>query len=62
MGYGGALIWTGLFRNIKLKYPDKKIILVYKKTLRNIITNSKNNDFVIYENKTFMFELEGKDC
>lgn len=41
MGYGGALIWTGLARNLKETYPNKKLLFIYKKA---------NTDFVIYEN------------
>lgn len=41
MGYGGALIWTGLARNLKATYPDKKVLFIYKKA---------NADFIIYEN------------
>ncbi len=41
MGYGGALMWTGLAYNLKQTYPDKKVLFIYKKA---------NADFVIYQN------------
>ena len=30
MGFGGALIWTGIARNLKSKYPDKRVIFYYR--------------------------------
>jgi ADP-heptose:LPS heptosyltransferase len=60
MGYGGALIWTGLVRNIKLQYPNKKIILVYKKTILNYIRNTQNNDLIIYKNNPSIFSVISK--
>lgn len=30
MGFGGALIWTGIARNLKSKYPDKKVVFSYR--------------------------------
>lgn len=41
MGYGGALMWTALGRNLKQTYPDKKVLFIYKKA---------NPDFIIYDN------------
>jgi len=48
MGYGGALMWTAIARNLKEKYPDKAIIFIYKKSLRSFIKNKTSNDFIIY--------------
>lgn len=50
MGYGGALIWTGLARNLKKEFPDKKIIFVYTLSLKNILLLKRNPDFEIYTN------------
>lgn len=50
MGYGGALIWTGLAQNLKREFPDKKIIFIYKTTLRSFLFFNKNSDFIIYKN------------
>lgn len=44
MGYGGALIWTGMARNLHKQFPDKKIVLIYRRGLR------KNSDLEIYRN------------
>jgi len=30
MGFGGALIWTGIAYNLKKKYPEKEIIFIKK--------------------------------
>lgn len=35
MGLGGGLIWTGLARNLKQRFPSRKIILIYKKSILN---------------------------
>ena len=37
MGFGGALIWTGLAYNLKKRYPDKNVILLYEKSWRDFI-------------------------
>ncbi len=50
MGYGGALIWTGLTRNLKNQFPNKKIILKYKPSLKDLLLFRKNPDFQIYIN------------
>jgi ADP-heptose:LPS heptosyltransferase len=50
MGFGGALIWTGLVRNLKNKYPDKKVIFVYRKSLLNFIFRKRYPDHIIYKN------------
>ncbi len=50
MGYGGALIWTGLARNLKKEFPSKKIIFLYSKPIKHILFNIKNNDHSIYKN------------
>lgn len=46
MGYGGALIWTGLGRNLKKRYPEKKIIFIKGRCF--------NSDFVVYRNNNDM--------
>ncbi len=50
MGYGGALIWTGVAHNLKETYPNKKVLFVYKKGLKSFLSDKANRDFVIYEN------------
>ena len=50
MGYGGALIWTGLARNLKIEHPDKKIILIYHKGWKEIVLNRQSPDHIIYRN------------
>lgn len=50
MGYGGALIWTGLARNLKKTYPDKKVVFVYKKGMRKTLLRKPHPDHIIFEN------------
>jgi len=52
MGYGGALIWTGLARNLKIHYPEKKIIFLYKKPIRNLLFYKPHSDHIIYKNNS----------
>ncbi len=49
MGYGGALIWTGLARNIKRRFPDKKVIFIYPQSFKGLILGVKNSDLEIYQ-------------
>jgi ADP-heptose:LPS heptosyltransferase len=55
MGYGGALIWTGLAKNLKRKYPGKRIILVYGKKLSDYLFFRKYKDNVVFENNDDIF-------
>jgi ADP-heptose:LPS heptosyltransferase len=55
MGYGGALIWTGLARNLKRKYPEKRIVFIYSKKLSDYLRGKKIKDNVIYENNKDIF-------
>jgi heptosyltransferase-1 len=50
VGYGGALIWTGLAYNLKQKYPGKQIIFVYKKSLLDFVLRRPQPDNVVYQN------------
>ena len=50
MGYGGALIWTGLARNLKNKYPAQKIVFVYEKSLQDFIFRKHYPDHIVYKN------------
>lgn len=50
MGLGGALIWTGLACNLKQRYPNKQIIFVYKKSLRDFVLRRPHPDHVVYQN------------
>ena len=60
MGYGGALIWTGLARNLKKAYPDKKIIFLFRGTPREILLNKPISDHVIYQNNDDIFLVTSK--
>jgi ADP-heptose:LPS heptosyltransferase len=50
MGFGGALIWTGLANNLKIINPDKTIIFIYRKALRQFIFQKPHEDHIIYMN------------
>ena len=50
MGLGGALIWTGLAYNLKQRYPDKQIIFVYKRSLRDFVLRKPHPDHLVYKN------------
>jgi ADP-heptose:LPS heptosyltransferase len=50
VGLGGALIWTGLAYNLKNKWPDKKTIFLYEKSLRDFIFRKPHPDHVVYQN------------
>jgi ADP-heptose:LPS heptosyltransferase len=50
VGFGGALIWTGLAYNLKRKWPDKKVIFLYERPLRNYIFREPHPDHVVYQN------------
>lgn len=60
MGYGGALIWTGLARNIVKNIPDKKLVLIFKKSFKNIVLNRNNPDHVVYKNNDDIFLITNK--
>jgi len=56
MGFGGALIWTGIAYNLKKKYPDKSLIFIYEKPLRAYLKRKPVSDHIIYlENKSISF-------
>ena len=57
MGYGGALIWTGLTRNLKEKFPAKKIIVIYSFPVKEELKGNKPPDYVIYRNNPDIFLL-----
>lgn len=50
MGLGGALIWTGLAYNLKRKWPGKKVIFLYERSLRDCIFRRPHPDHVVYQN------------
>lgn len=60
MGYGGALIWTGLARNLKQTYPDKKIIFIYRKSLKDLFFRKPHSDHIIYKNNPDIFLIIDK--
>lgn len=50
MGYGGALIWTGLARNLKKRWPEKKVVLVHGKSLKQVVLRKPYKNRSIYAN------------
>ncbi len=50
MGYGGALIWSSVARNIKAQFPEKHIVFLYKKPIKDIILFKTLGEHVIFEN------------
>lgn len=50
MGVGGALIWTGLTRNLKKQYPDQRIYLIYRRTCKNLVLFRRHPEAFVYEN------------
>lgn len=52
MGLGGALIWTGLAYNLKNEWPNKKVIFLYEKSLRNFIFRKPHPDHAAYQNNS----------
>src|SRR3989344_2016669 len=49
MGYGGALIYSGLARNLKKKFPQKKVMFVYPWTLDELIWRKGARDRQVWE-------------
>ena len=60
MGYGGALIWSALARNLKIKYPHKKIVFIYKKSIKSFIFLKSDNDHQVYINNGDIFLVVNK--
>jgi ADP-heptose:LPS heptosyltransferase len=61
MGYGGALIWSGLVRNIASNYPNKGVILLYSRSWREYFVGKKNQpDHVIYKNNPHILGVYDK--
>ena len=52
MGYGGALFWTGLARNLKLQYPEKDVIFLWRRSLRDKLKRIGHPDHIIYRNNS----------
>lgn len=50
MGYGGALIWTGLARNLKQRHPEKKVVFLYRRSLKDFLRGKPHPDHGIYDN------------
>lgn len=52
MGYGGALFWTGLARNLKTRRPDAQIIFTYPAGWREFFGGRqyRYKDFVVFDN------------
>lgn len=62
MGYGGALIWTGLARNLKRQFPEKKIVLINHLSLWNVLLLRKNMDLQIYKNNPDIALVTNQFC
>jgi ADP-heptose:LPS heptosyltransferase len=63
MGYGGALIWSGLARNLKNKYPNKKIIFIYGNGIIEKIKAflmKKPKDYVVFDNNPDIYFVVDK--
>lgn len=60
MGYGGALIWTGLARNLKQIYPNKKVVFIYKKGLKKTLLGKPHPDHIIFKNNSDIEEVISK--
>jgi len=50
MGFGGALIWTGLARNLRMRSPEKRIALVYNGSLGSEFLGRPLPEHVIFNN------------
>lgn len=50
MGYGGALIYSALARNIRERFPEKKVVFVYPLTLDELIWRRAASDRVVWKN------------
>lgn len=50
MGFGGALIWTGLAYNLKRQWPDKKAVFLYERSLHDCIFRKPHPDHIVYQN------------
>jgi ADP-heptose:LPS heptosyltransferase len=48
VGFGGALIWTGLAYNLKQKWPEKQIVFLYDRSLRDFILRRPHPDHSVY--------------
>jgi ADP-heptose:LPS heptosyltransferase len=48
VGFGGALIWTGLTYNLKQKWPEKKLVFLYERSLRDFILRRPHPDHSVY--------------
>lgn len=49
MGYGGALIYSGLARNLKMKFPQKKVVFVYPLNLDEFIWRWAARDRLVWK-------------
>jgi ADP-heptose:LPS heptosyltransferase len=50
MGFGGALIWSGLARDLKAHYPDSTVAFIYDHPVRSILKNRYPLENLIYAN------------
>lgn len=49
MGYGGALIYSGLARNLKKRFPEKKVVFVYPLNLDELWWRHAARDRVVWK-------------
>ena len=57
MGYGGALIWTAVIKNVKNQFPNKPIIFIYSHPFKAFLKGIKNADVTIYKNNPDIHKL-----
>ena len=57
MGLGGALFWSGLVRNLKEQYPEKRIVFVYARTWEAIKARIPISDHQIYKHNPDIFVM-----
>lgn len=60
MGLGGALIWTGLARNLRRDFPSKKIIFTYKNSIKGIVLNKTVDEHTVFENNDDIYLIVDK--
>lgn len=52
MGYGGALVYSGLARNLKARFPQKKVVFVYPLTLDELVWRRGAQDRLVWQHNT----------
>lgn len=60
MGFGGALMWTGLANDLHRHYPEKKIVFVYNSSLKDILNKKRPSDHIIYKHNPHIHKVMSK--